>query len=76
MKFSVMCLAIICMVMLSHHVEVTAGTNKLVDGVVDPCKKPGGPHPGCNPNPNANRGHDAANDYDRGCSANHRCRKD
>ncbi|EXB51901.1 hypothetical protein L484_006246 [Morus notabilis] len=74
MKFSVVCLAIICMVVLSHHVEATKETTKLADGVVDPCQKPGGPHPGCNVVPNKAR--EAANGYDRGCSSAHRCRKD
>ncbi|EXB51900.1 hypothetical protein L484_006245 [Morus notabilis] len=57
-----------------HHVEATTETIKLHEEVVDPCQKPGGPHPGCGAGPNKTR--EAANDYNRGCSSTQRCLKD
>ncbi|MFQ6636703.1 hypothetical protein Gotur_013430 [Gossypium turneri] len=41
-------------------------------GVIDPCKRPGGPHLGCHPNQKSSP--TQANTYNRGCSRHHRCR--
>ncbi|OWM62765.1 hypothetical protein CDL15_Pgr020059 [Punica granatum] len=43
-------------------------------GVVDPCKRPGGPHKGCHPEPKASQV--SANEYARGCSKVHGCRNE
>ncbi|KAM1646180.1 hypothetical protein TB2_007487 [Malus domestica] len=61
---------ILRMVVLNSGVK--AERNHIPPGVLDPCKRPGGPHLGCNgdvkspPQP--------ANPYNRGCSMILRCR--
>ena len=49
-----------------------AATN-ISDGVLDPCKKPGGPHPGC-PDPKNKAPPVAAAPYNRGCNPIKHCR--
>ncbi|KAK8576919.1 hypothetical protein V6N13_121918 [Hibiscus sabdariffa] len=52
---------------------VAAGaTSYIHPAVLDHCKRPGGPHPGCHPNPKGPL--KQANPYNRGCSRHHRCR--
>lgn len=61
------CLMVIGMLVGVSHEE---GGGRLEPGVVDPCQRPGGPHPGCqNPGPRQQ-----ANQYTRGCSQTTRCR--
>ncbi|KAI5315430.1 hypothetical protein L3X38_044606 [Prunus dulcis] len=45
MKTFILCLLIVGMVALNEGVE--AGGTSINPGVLDPCLKPGGPHPGC-----------------------------
>ncbi|XP_062019586.1 protein RALF-like 10 [Rosa rugosa] len=73
MKSLILCVLIIHMVALNHGVTAN---NKFIDpGVLDPCQRPGGPHPGCHPN-NNNGEPKPANPYSRGCSKVTRCRSD
>ncbi|KAM1448888.1 hypothetical protein ACFXTN_007241 [Malus domestica] len=71
MKSCILCLLLVSMVVLNS--EVKAERNRIHPGVLNPCKRPGGPHPGCNgdvkspPQP--------ANPYNRGCSMILRCRR-
>ncbi|KAM1646179.1 hypothetical protein ACFXTN_007242 [Malus domestica] len=71
MKSCILCLFLVSMVVLNS--EVKAERNRIHPGVLNPCKRPGGPHPGCNgdvkspPQP--------ANPYNRGCSMILRCRR-
>lgn len=63
-------LLVVCMVVLRGS---GAAAGKNIDaGVLDPCKAPGGPHAGCQPNPKAPP--TPANDYSRGCNKYNRCR--
>ncbi|TQD87873.1 hypothetical protein C1H46_026576 [Malus baccata] len=66
MKSLILCFLLISLVVLNS--EVQAQRNRIDPGVVDPCKGPGGPHPGCNGNTQP------ARPYDHGCSAILRCR--
>lgn len=77
MKSLMLFVLLISMVALNHGVQ----TNKkfLHPGVVDPCQRPGGPHPGCLPKDNKASqtvpGESTpANAYQRGCSKLNRCR--
>ncbi|XWS76042.1 hypothetical protein CRYUN_Cryun01aG0143400 [Craigia yunnanensis] len=69
MKAWLFCFALITMAVLN---QVDAGRTFIHEGVLDPCKRPGGPHPGCHPN--KNRPPQQANRYHRGCSRFNRCR--
>ncbi|XP_022759806.1 protein RALF-like 11 [Durio zibethinus] len=64
------CFALISMVVV-NHVDA-AGTPPINEGVLDPCKRPGGPHPGCHPDKNSPP--QPVNRYQRGCSKYFRCR--
>ncbi|RXH87042.1 hypothetical protein DVH24_028542 [Malus domestica] len=66
MKSFILCFLLISLVVLNS--EVQARRNGIDPGVVDPCKRPGGPHPGCNGNTQPVR------PYDRDCSTILRCR--
>ena len=48
-------------------------SKKIDAGVLDPCKWPGGPHPGC-PDPKNKTPPGPANPYDRGCNRITLCR--
>ncbi|XVF81246.1 hypothetical protein PTKIN_Ptkin15bG0140300 [Pterospermum kingtungense] len=77
MKALLFCLALISMVVVKlNQVDAAttagAGTPPIDAGVLDPCKRPGGPHPGCHPDPNSPP--QEANPYQRGCSKYFRCR--
>ncbi|XVE78147.1 hypothetical protein DITRI_Ditri13aG0120500 [Diplodiscus trichospermus] len=63
---------IISMVVAMNQVDAAART-PINAAVIDPCKRPGGPHPGCHPDPNSPP--QEANPYHRGCSKIHRCRR-
>ncbi|KAK7832877.1 protein ralf-like 25 [Quercus suber] len=66
-KFLCFVLIISMMILM---IGVAAGN--INEWVLEPCKRPGGPHPGC-PNPK-NKAPTPANPYNRGCSRIHRCR--
>ncbi|CAB4291177.1 unnamed protein product [Prunus armeniaca] len=70
MKTFILCLLIVGMVALNEGVE--AGGTRINPGVLDPCLKPGGPHPGCSGGSNGK--HKPANPYNRGCLKINRCR--
>ncbi|KAL4597057.1 hypothetical protein ACB092_12G208100 [Castanea dentata] len=59
---------IISMMILINGVAAT----NIGAGVLDPCKAPGGPHPGC-PDPNT-KSPIPANPYDHGCNKINHCR--
>ena len=70
MKSKFLCFVlIISMMILMNGVAAT----NIGYGVLDPCKQPGGPHPGC-PDPNNNPPPAPANPYSRGCNKHTRCR--
>ena len=70
MKSKFLCFVlIISMMTLINGVAATS----ISYGVFDPCKQPGGPHPGC-PDPNNNPPPAPANPYSRGCNKHTRCR--
>ena len=64
---------LICFVLITMAVvnQVDAAPN-IDPAVLDPCKRPGGPHPGCHPD--INSAPEQANAYQRGCSKTHKCR--
>ncbi|XVF81247.1 hypothetical protein PTKIN_Ptkin15bG0140400 [Pterospermum kingtungense] len=64
---------LICLALISTVVVNQAETRSIDAGVLDPCQRPGGPHPGCHPDPKSPP--QAANPYQRGCSRHHRCRR-
>ncbi|KAB2602180.1 protein RALF-like 25 [Pyrus ussuriensis x Pyrus communis] len=66
MKSFILCFLLITLVVLNS--EVQAQRNCIDHGVLDPCKRPGGPHPVCNGNTQP------ANPYDHVCPKIHRCR--
>ncbi|XVF32118.1 hypothetical protein REPUB_Repub17cG0054400 [Reevesia pubescens] len=70
MKALLLWFALISMVVVK---QVDAAGGKYIHpGVLDPCKRPGGPYPGCHPNINSPP--QQANQYQRGCSKYYRCR--
>ncbi|CAB4291175.1 unnamed protein product [Prunus armeniaca] len=72
MKTFILCLLIVGMVALNEGVE--AGGTRINPGVLDPCLKPGGPHPGCSGPSDSNGERKTANPYKRGCSKINQCR--
>ncbi|OMO94973.1 Rapid ALkalinization Factor [Corchorus olitorius] len=71
-KAWLICIAVlISMMMVAKQAEAAAATIK--PGVLDPCERPGGPHPGCHPNVHSPP--QQANPYQRGCLKLHRCRR-
>uniref|UniRef100_A0A7N2RBB5 Rapid ALkalinization Factor n=1 Tax=Quercus lobata TaxID=97700 RepID=A0A7N2RBB5_QUELO len=68
MKSKFLCFVLIISMMIL--INGVAATN-ISAGVLDPCKQPGGPHPGCQDNkaPPA-----AAGPYNRGCNRITLCR--
>ncbi|KAL5773561.1 hypothetical protein ACOSQ2_013485 [Xanthoceras sorbifolium] len=65
-----LCLALISMAFVN---QVQVGAVKYIDPrVLDPCKRSGASTPGCGHNKNTPP--QQANEYNRGCSAIHRCR--
>ncbi|KAB2088756.1 hypothetical protein E1A91_A03G023800v1 [Gossypium mustelinum] len=72
MKIWLICLVLISMVVVQVDATTRSGVKYIDPGVLNPCKRPGGPHPGCHPNPKSTP--TQANTYDRGCSRHHRCR--
>ncbi|KAL5733054.1 hypothetical protein ACOSP7_032392 [Xanthoceras sorbifolium] len=76
MKSWILCLCLVSLV-VANQVQVGAIRSLVMDkaaGAVDPCKLSGGSAPGCiHFRKKALR--EQANEYDRGCSAIHRCRQ-
>ncbi|PKI39142.1 hypothetical protein CRG98_040461 [Punica granatum] len=67
------CLCIFFFVLLSAAALQQAAAGRYInEGVLNPCKWPGGPHKGCHPNPQAPPVR--ANPHTRGCSKILRCR--
>jgi len=66
MKSWFLCFVLISMAVLA--VDVLAAN--IDPGVLDPCKRPGGPYPGCPTNEHSK----PANPWTRGCSSITRCR--
>ncbi|KAH1075195.1 hypothetical protein J1N35_027523 [Gossypium stocksii] len=73
MKTLLICFALINMIVVQVDAAARSGVTYIHPGVLDPCKRPGGPHPGCHPNPKS--APTQANTYNRGCSRHHRCRQ-
>ncbi|KAF8408881.1 hypothetical protein HHK36_004950 [Tetracentron sinense] len=72
MKAWFLCVVLMICLVLLNHVE-GARLEKFL--VIDPCKRPGGPHPGCIPEGGqSNSPPVPANPYRRGCSKFNRCR--
>ena len=69
-KAWLICFALITMAVV-NQVDAVQTINA---AVFDPCKRPGGPHPGCHPD--INSAPVQVNVYQRGCSRFHRCRRD
>lgn len=65
-----LCLVLVIVV---AAVQQAQAVRRLDPGVLDQCKRPGGPHRGCHPDPKAPPS--PANKYNRGCSKIHRCRQ-
>ncbi|KAG6628845.1 hypothetical protein I3843_14G041500 [Carya illinoinensis] len=67
---------LLCLVLIISMVVLRGGTGAAASnidaGVLDPCKKPGGPHPGCNPDAKAPP--QEANKYEHGCNQEDHCR--
>ncbi|KAL4283136.1 hypothetical protein GQ457_16G030480 [Hibiscus cannabinus] len=72
MKTWLICLMLIGMLATEIDGAEPDDVPRLHPGVLDPCKRPGGPHPGCHPDPESPP--IEANSYDRGCSKHNRCR--
>ncbi|MBA0744388.1 hypothetical protein Gogos_007015, partial [Gossypium gossypioides] len=51
MKTLLICFALISMVVVQVGAAARSGITYIHPGVLDPCKRLGGPHPGCHPNP-------------------------
>ncbi|KAG5514836.1 hypothetical protein RHGRI_036023 [Rhododendron griersonianum] len=74
MKPWFLCLVLISAVLVLRNVEA-AQTQKFISyEVLNPCNRPGGPHPGCPGTPLVNPRRTPANPYTRGCSNIQRCR--
>ncbi|KAG4114970.1 hypothetical protein ERO13_D12G077402v2 [Gossypium hirsutum] len=71
MKTLVICFALISMIVVQVDAATEKGVTCIQPGVLDPCKRPGGPHLGCHPNQKSAA--TQANTYNRGCSRHHRC---
>ncbi|KAK8576908.1 hypothetical protein V6N13_121907 [Hibiscus sabdariffa] len=72
MKALLVCLTLISMVLIQVNAVAAGATRYIHPAVLDHCKRPGGPHPGCHPDPKGPL--KQANRYNRGCSRHHRCR--
>ncbi|KAK8555886.1 hypothetical protein V6N13_069965 [Hibiscus sabdariffa] len=72
MKTWLICLMLIGMLAIEIDAAAPDGVDRLHPGVLDPCKRPGGPHPGCHPDPESPP--KEANPYSRGCSRHNKCR--
>ncbi|PKI42550.1 hypothetical protein CRG98_037068 [Punica granatum] len=69
-----LCLCIFFFVLLGAAELQQAAASRYVDyGVLNPCKRPGGLHKGCHPNPKAPMVQ--ANPYTRGCTKSTHCRR-
>ncbi|XVE72701.1 hypothetical protein DITRI_Ditri11bG0060200 [Diplodiscus trichospermus] len=75
MKAGLFCFALITMLLMNQVDAGRTSTIHEVEGALDPCKAPGGPHPACHPDGNSRSLQEEANPYHRGCSKFHRCRK-
>ncbi|KAG2669656.1 hypothetical protein I3843_14G041800 [Carya illinoinensis] len=71
MKRLLLCLVIIISMVMLRGGTGTAASN-IDAGVLDPCKWPGGPHPGCNPD--AKVLPPKTNKYQRACYKESHCR--
>ncbi|CAN8270570.1 unnamed protein product [Cochlearia groenlandica] len=73
MKTLMICLLVISSVMLAKSAEVASGGKKYLDpGVLDPCLRPN-PPAGCQRDAK-DKPRERANEYQRGCSNQQRCR--
>ncbi|XP_018438646.1 protein RALF-like 11 [Raphanus sativus] len=72
MKRSVICLLVICAAVVAIPVE---GVKYIDFGALNPCMGPN-PPPGCNPPGSHHKKPVPANEYRRGCTTIHRCRRD
>ncbi|BBN67190.1 RALF-like 30 [Prunus dulcis] len=72
MKTFILCVLIVGMVALNEGVEAKRAS--INPGVLDPCLKPGGPHPGCSGPRGSNGARKPVNPYNRGCLKFNRCR--
>ncbi|KAL5734543.1 hypothetical protein ACOSP7_032404 [Xanthoceras sorbifolium] len=76
MKSWILCLCLVSLV-VANQVQVGATRSIVMDkvtGAVDPCKLSGGSAPGC-VHYKKKALLEQANEYNRGCSAIHRCRQ-
>ncbi|MBA0735875.1 hypothetical protein Gogos_019677, partial [Gossypium gossypioides] len=63
MKIWLIYLALISMVVVQVDATTRSGVTYIHPGVLDPCKRPGEPHPGCHPDPKSTP--TQANTYNR-----------
>ncbi|KAH1075192.1 hypothetical protein J1N35_027520 [Gossypium stocksii] len=73
MKTLLICFALINMIVVQVDAAARSGVTYIHPEVLDPCKRPGGPHSGCYPDPKS--APTQAKTYNRGCSRHHRCRQ-
>ncbi|KAK0591608.1 hypothetical protein LWI29_004804 [Acer saccharum] len=71
MKSWILCLALVSLVVAN---QVQVGAARIV-AVLDPCKLSGNTAPGCGGGKNKQAPPQKANEYNRGCSSIHRCRR-
>lgn len=69
MRVLILCFAVLLSMSALFH---SAESLRIHPGVFDKCKRPGGPHPGCHPNPSSPAR--PVNKYNRGCLVMNRCR--
>ncbi|AEC06842.1 RALF-like 13 [Arabidopsis thaliana] len=72
MKAWVICLLVICAAVIAEPVE---SRNYIEYGAINKCAGPN-PPPGCNPPGAEQKNPNPVNEYSRGCSKIHRCRRD
>ncbi|TYI50177.1 hypothetical protein E1A91_D12G083500v1 [Gossypium mustelinum] len=71
MKTLLIFFALISMIVVQVGAAARNGVTYIHPGVLDPCKRPGGPYSGYDPNRNS--APTQANTYNCGCSGHHRC---
>ncbi|TYI50184.1 hypothetical protein E1A91_D12G084200v1 [Gossypium mustelinum] len=70
-KTLLICFALISMIVVKVDIVPRNGMTYIHAGVLDPCKRPGGLHSWCHPNPKSSP--TQANTYNLGCSRHNRC---
>ncbi|TYI50183.1 hypothetical protein E1A91_D12G084100v1 [Gossypium mustelinum] len=73
MKTSLICFALISTIVVQVGAAAHNGVTYIHPGVLDPWKRPAGPHLRCHSNPKS--APTQVNTYNCGCSRHHRCRQ-